>query len=65
MYTLESYEKLENIVNNWLNEGDDTSGTEKEVEEHRSNSKTTKTADTGKTYNKIDDAFADLENFDL
>ena len=65
MYQLESYEKLENIINNWLNEGDET---DTEVEQHRSNSKATKpakNADSGKTFNKIDDAFADLEDFDL
>ena len=56
---------LENIINNWLNEGDETDA---EVEQHRSNSKATKpakNADSGKTFNKIDDAFADLEDFDL
>ena len=61
-YQLESYEKLENIINNWLNEGDETDA---EVEEHRTNTKPAKNADSGKTFNKIDDAFADLEDFDL
>ena len=66
MYQLESYEKLENIVNNWLNEG--TEEAEETVETtHResSTSKSSKSSDTGKTFNKIDDAFADLENFDI
>tara|TARA_A100001015_G_C15042496_1_gene740734 strand:- start:772 stop:1557 length:786 start_codon:yes stop_codon:yes gene_type:complete len=64
-FQLESYEKLENIINNWLNEGD----TEVDnATEHRSANKTptkSKATDTGKTFNKIDDAFADLEDFDL
>ena len=67
-FQLEPYEKLENIINNWLNEGD-TAEVEK-TSEHRSEtrkSSTTKAANTGtgKTFNKIDDAFADLEDFDL
>jgi hypothetical protein len=63
-FQLESYEKLENIINNWLNEGDTET---EETTEHRTKSKTSqaKAADTGKTFNKIDDAFADLEDFDL
>ena len=59
-FQLESYEKLENIINNWLNDGTE----EKEEVEHRTETKA-KTADSGKTFNKIDDAFADLEDFDL
>ena len=63
MYQLESYEKLENIINNWLNEGaeedDDNVATT-----HREQPKA-KSENTGKTFDKIDDAFADLENFDL
>ena len=59
-FQLESYEKLENIINNWLNEGDTET---EETTEHRTQNKTSKakTTDTGKTFNKIDDAFADLE----
>ena len=60
-FQLESYEKLENIINNWLNDGDEEE-TETRVQEHRTEAKT---KDTGKTFNKIDDAFADLEDFDL
>ena len=62
-FQLESYEKLENIINNWLNDGDTTEA--KETTEHRSTQKKTTKVDTGKTFNKIDDAFADLEDFDL
>lgn len=63
-FQLESYEKLENIINNWLNGDDgDTSDTDNvQTTTHRSEA-TSK--DTGKTFNKIDDAFADLEDFDL
>ena len=59
-FTLESYEKLENIINNWLNDGTE----EQEEVEHRTETKA-KNTDTGKTFNKIDDAFADLEDFDI
>ena len=59
-FQLESYEKLENIINNWLNDGTE----EQEEVEHRTETKA-KTTDSGKTFNKIDDAFADLEDFDL
>ncbi len=59
-YQLESYEKLESIINNWLNADDET--VQEETKEHRVEAKT---KDTGKTFNKIDDAFADLEDFDL
>lgn len=59
-FQLESYEKLENIINNWLNDGTE----EQEEVEHRTEAKAT-TTDSGKTFNKIDDAFADLEDFDL
>ena len=59
-FQLESYEKLENIINSWLNDGTE----ENEEVEHRTETKA-KTADSGKTFNKIDDAFADLEDFDL
>jgi len=64
MYQLESYEKLENIVNNWLNEGTEENDDNVSTTTHREQS-TAKSTDTGKTFNKIDDAFADLENFDL
>jgi hypothetical protein len=63
MYQLESYEKLENIVNNWLNEGSEDND-DNVTTTHREQPKA-KSADTGKTFEKIDDAFADLENFDL
>ena len=59
-FTLESYEKLENIINNWLNDGTE----EQEEVEHRTETKA-KNTDTDKTFNKIDDAFADLEDFDI
>ena len=59
-FTLESYEKLENIINNWLNDGTE----EQEEVEHRTETKA-KNTDTGKTFNKIDDAFADLEDIDI
>ena len=59
-YQLESYEKLESIINNWLNADDET--VQEETKEHRVEAKT---ENTGKTFNKIDDAFADLEDFDL
>jgi hypothetical protein len=59
-FQAQSYEKLENIINNWLNDGTE----ENEEVEHRTKTEA-KTADTGKTFNKIDDAFADLEDFDI
>jgi len=66
MYSLESYDKLENIVNNWLNEGsEDGEETVETTHRETSTSKSSKPADTGKTFTKIDDAFADLENFDI
>ena len=65
MYTLKSYEQLENIINAWLT-GDESDGNDTDNEritETKKPTRTTKRAgDTSKTFgDDIDDAFADLE----
>ncbi len=70
IYTLKSYDELETVVNNWLNGEDEATG-DTTVTENTSqrNSTPSKTGATNKpknkTYNDIDDAFADLEDMDL
>ena len=69
LYTLKSYEQLENIINAWL-AGDDEDNTTENTTDTETNTvtrggskNTTETSKTGgskKTFDKIDDAFADL-----
>lgn len=65
MYSLKSYEQLENIINAWLT-GDESDGNDtnnERITETKKPTRTTKrTGDTTKTFgDDIDDAFADLE----
>jgi hypothetical protein len=69
IFTLKSYDELETIVNNWLN-GDEEASEDTNVTANTNNrnstpSKTGTTDKSTKTYNDIDDAFADLEDLDL
>jgi len=63
MYSCKSYDELENIINAWLNGGDDTSS---EMGSTRGNVGTTTTTEANKATTKqkvssnIDEAFADL-----
>ncbi len=70
VFTLKSYDELEGIINAWLNGDDspDSVGTTKgpsvpEVKPQASEQKSKKTvaASSEKTYDDLDDAFADLE----
>ena len=62
MYTCKTYEELEKIVNDWLNDddsGDDT-GTEYGGSTSTTSNNTTQTE--GQKYKSLDEAFADLED---
>ena len=62
MYTCKTYEELEKIVNDWLN--DDDSGDDTGTEFGGSNNKTSNntTQAEGQKYKSLDEAFADLED---
>lgn len=66
MYTCKTYEELEKIVNDWLNddETDDDDGTTRSFGNTSSNTGTsnTKTQSEGQKYKSLDEAFADLED---
>jgi hypothetical protein len=77
IYTLEPYEKLESAINAWLNGGDEEDNTDTSTPEHRrytsdkSSSKSqtkatskpaTDTSQLTKTYDDLDEAFADLDD---
>jgi len=76
MYSLKSYEELENIVNSWLSgDTEETSdnytsrgGTSSDLSETSTESSTTSTSsvssdnDSSKKYKSLDEAFADLED---
>ena len=62
MYTCKTYEELEKIVNDWLNDddsGDDT-GTEFGGSTNKTSNNTTQAE--GQKYKSLDEAFADLED---
>ena len=67
LYTIKEFDELEQIVNRWLN-GDETDsstgtfrgGSDTNNESTPSNDDTE--SSSGKTYNKLEEAFADLEN---
>ena len=67
IYTLKSYEQLENIINAWLNgdneETNDDDQTREQVQTStRPQNNTKKRGPTNKSYgDNIDDAFADLD----
>ena len=62
IFKTKSYDELSKIVNDWLNgDNEDDDGTEKFGSTTTSNSDTTKRGSgEGKSYNDLDDAFADL-----
>ena len=67
MYTCKSYEELEKIVNDWLNDddsGDD--GTSRDfgssTQSTTTNTSSTSTKSDGQKYKSLDEAFADLED---
>jgi hypothetical protein len=70
LYTVKEFDELEQIVNQWLNgdegdKGDNSTGTFRGSDSSSfedTASDTTKSDDPGKTYNKLEEAFADLEN---
>ena len=60
-YGTKSYDELSKIVNDWLNgEDENDEGTEKYGGNSEKTETPTKTSGNGKTYNDLDDAFADL-----
>jgi hypothetical protein len=62
MFSCKTYEELEKIVNDWLNDDDDSStGSEKSAGTTASTSGSESTA-TDTSYKSLDDAFADLED---
>jgi len=68
MFTCKSYEELEKIVNDWLNDdGTDDVGSTRGFESSSSSSQTQETSSTsgssqGQKYKSLDEAFADLED---
>ena len=61
IFKTKSYDELSKIVNDWLNGNDEEDeGTEKYVAPTNNNEDTKKTSSEGKSYNDLDDAFADL-----
>ena len=67
LYTVKEFDELEQIVNRWLNgdEGDSSTGTFKGNGNSKfedTSSESTDDTSSGKTYNKLEEAFADLEN---
>jgi hypothetical protein len=64
MYTCKTYEELEKIVNDWLNDDDDadsSDGTAKFGSSEKTQT-TTSTASGQNKYKSLDEAFADLED---
>ena len=62
VFQLKSYEQLENIINAWLN-GDDVDDKEDDVVETstvKTNTSKTSKSKEAESFDKIDDAFADL-----
>ena len=60
MYTLKTYEELEKIVNDWLNDdGDDTGEVHHSTPSSKSSSDP---ANPSSKYKSLDEAFADLED---
>ena len=62
VFTLKSYEQLENIINAWLN-GDDVDDKEDDVvatSTVKTNTSKTSKSKEADSFDKIDDAFADL-----
>ena len=67
MYTCKSYEELEKIVNDWLNDdGSSDDGTSRDfgssTQSTTTNTSTTSTKSDGQKYKSLDEAFADLED---
>lgn len=66
MYTCKTYEELEKIVNDWLNDDDDADndGTTRSFGSADTNTGTsnTKASSEGQKYKSLDEAFADLED---
>lgn len=61
IFKTKSYDELSKIVNDWLNgDNDDDEGTEKFGGSSSNNDDTPKSGGGGKSYNDLDDAFADL-----
>ena len=61
IFKTKSYDELSKIVNDWLNgENEDDEGTEKFGSNTNNDDDTPKTSGGGKSYNDLDDAFADL-----
>ena len=62
VFTMKSYEQLENIINAWLN-GDDVDNDNDDVVETstvKTNTKKSNKSKEAESFDKIDDAFADL-----
>ena len=63
LFTLKSYNELENIINSWLN-GEEDNGSKETVRGGKSDSKDDKNSpdNVSSKYSSLDDAFADLED---
>ncbi len=64
IYALKSYDELETIINNWLN-GDDDEEADTSTRATNTTTPPTNSKSGKKSFNDIDDAFADLEDMDL
>ena len=65
MYTCKTYEELEKIVNDWLNDDDsddDAGNTRSFCNSNSTGTTSTKTQSEGQKYKSLDEAFADLED---
>ena len=62
MYTCKTYEELEKIVNDWLNEDDSADDTGTEFGRSNTTSSNNTTQSEGQKYKSLDEAFADLED---
>jgi hypothetical protein len=61
IFKTKSYDELSKIVNDWLNgDNEDDEGTEKFGSTSSDTDDTPKSGGGGKSYNDLDDAFADL-----
>ena len=60
MFKTKSYDELSKIVNDWLNGDTDDTGTEMYGSDDEDDDDTPKSGSGKKSYNDLDDAFADL-----
>ena len=63
MYTCKSYDELEKIINDWLNDGAPTENTFGSNNNPAATSSAPSAPASNTKYKDLDDAFADLSNF--